>query len=284
MNKSVPKHQHFVSQMLIRRFADQDGKLYFFSKRFPDKGVLRTTPEKLFHERHLYTVEDKDGVKDVTLELIYAELESRADPVIEKIVTSARNGRMPHLTREEKQIWDDFFYIQWKRVPDFHGKFTADENFRRLLEGERAKLKEMGRLTPDEEHKFEDPAWIERVKQNAKVDSLARMSPRVRAILSDKGLVIAITRKSTKSFVMGSFPVVKLAFPGREHLADPTVEVWLPVAHDVAVCPAPVQPTREKLVEIHDHQVRVINVAVFKQSTAIAGRSRELIASLSHSH
>jgi hypothetical protein len=56
------------------------------------------------------------------------------------------------------------------------------------------------------------------------------------------------------------------------------------VAHDVAVSPALVPPTEERLVEIHDCHVRTINVAVFKQSTAIAGRSRGLIASLSHSH
>jgi hypothetical protein len=282
--KPITKRQHFVPQLLLRRFADQNGKLYFFSKRFPDKGVLRTTPENLFHERHLYTATDKEGIEDLTLESFYAEIESRADRVIEKIVISARNRDKPHLTREEREIWDDFLYFQWKRVPDLHENFTADENFLPLLTREKEKLRARRRLTPDEERKFEDPAWIERMKQNAKVRSLALSSSQVRAILRGKGLVLAITRKLTKSFVLGSFPVVKLTFPGREHLADPSVEVWLPVAHDVIVGPAPIPPSEERLVEIHeDRHIRAINVAVFEQSTTIAGRSQSLIESLSNS-
>jgi hypothetical protein len=286
MKKSIPKHQHYVPQMLLRRFADEDGKLYFFSKRFAQKGVLTSTPGAIFHERHLYSTEDKEGVRDVTLELDYVDLEGRADQVIEKIVVAARNSEEPHLTIQERQIWDDFFLVQWKRVPDFHERFIKGEGSERLFKAAKAKLRARRQLTPEENRDLEDPAWIERIKQNAKVDALAKASPPMRAVLSQKGLGIAIIRKPTKSFVVGSFPVLKLTNPGRENISDPTAEIWLPVAYDVAVSPAPVRlrPLEERLIELDDRNVRHINFGVFKQSTAVAGRSRELIVSLSHSH
>jgi hypothetical protein len=114
------------------------------------------------------------------------------------------------------------------------------------------------------------------------VDALKRTSPQVLAILKQKGLGIATVRKRGKSFVIGSLPVVKLTYPGREHLADPSVEVWLPIAFDVAVSPAPIPSGSELLLEIDDPVVRSINGATFKQSTTIAGRSEELISSLAH--
>ena len=111
-----------VGQSLLRRFTDEDGKLYWFSKLCPDKGVLTGTTGKLFRQRHIYTAKDRGGTKNVRLEEYYAELEGDANPIIEKIVTSARCGKKPHLTLQEKEVWDTFFYNQWQRVPDFQQK------------------------------------------------------------------------------------------------------------------------------------------------------------------
>jgi hypothetical protein len=283
MSASIPKRQHFIARMLLQRFADENGKLFFFSKQFPAKGVLATTPQNLFCQTHIYTAKDKHGAVDVGLERSYAKLEGLANAVIEKIVASARNGDKPHLTTQERDIWDFFFYNQWQRVPDFHRKFVETEKFESQLKKATAAFEANYRpLTPDEERDLQDPLWLERIKQNAKIDTLRRSSPRILAFLKEKGLGIAVIRKPGKSFVIGSFPVVKLAHPGRQHIADPTVEIWLPVAHDVAVSPAPVPSPTELLIEIQDDSpVRTINAAIFKQSTAIAGRSQALIASLS---
>lgn len=271
--------------MLLQRFADENGKLFFFSKQFPAKGVLATTPRNLFCQKHIYTAKDKHGEMDVRLEHYYAELEGSANAIIEKIVTSARNGDKPHLTAQERDIWDFFFYNQWKRVPDFQRKVFETDKFESQLKKATAVFEANYRpLTPDEERDLQDPRWLERVKQNAKIHALTRASPQILAHLKQKGLGIAVICNPGKSFVIGSFPVVKLAHPGRPHPADPTVEIWLPVAHDVAVSPAPVPSTAELLIEIHDDSpVRTINAAIFRQSTAIAGRSQRLIASLARS-
>ncbi len=285
MNAPIPKRQHFVPRMLLQRFADENGKLFFFSKQFPTKGIIAITPRNLFCQKHIYTAKDKHGALDVGLERSYAELEDPANAIIEKIVTSARHGHKPNLTASERDIWDSFFYNQWKRVPDLQNKFFETEKFEfQLKEATAAMEANLRPLTQDEKRDLRDPLWLERVKQNAKVQALTLSSPQILAVLREKGLGIAVIRKPGKSFVIGSFPVVKLAHPGRPHPADPTVEIWLPVAHDVAVTPVPCPSTEELLVEIQDHSpIRAINAAIFKQSTAIAGRSWALIASLAHS-
>jgi hypothetical protein len=282
VSAQIPVGQHFVSKMLLRRFTDQNGNLFFFSKLCPQKGVLTTTPAKLFRKRHIYTAEDKRGVKDVALENHYAEMEGLANSIIEKIVSSARQGREPRLTAKERDIWDSFFYDQWRRVPDLHGKFLEKDSFESFIQhAVDAVEARRGPLGASAKRDIQDPSWLERVKQNAKVEALKGNSPEILTLLRTKGLGIIVIRNPGASFVIGSFPVVKLTKPGHEHLADPTVEVWLPVAHDVAVSPAPNPPGTELVVEITgDAPVRALNIASFKQSTAIAGRSASLIASL----
>lgn len=281
---NIPKRQHYVSQMQLRRFTNAQGQLYFFSKRFPEKGVLTSGPKKLFHERHLNTRYDKEGVKDVSVELAFAALEGQANRVIEKIVVAARNRLKPNLASNEKALWDLFFSYQWKRVPDLYRQTRIFDDLDDWLEEFLARYEATVRpLSDDERQAMQDPDVRNRIKQNAKVDATVTPSQEVLRILDQKGLCIAIISKPTKSFVIGSYPIVKLTHPGRAHLADPTVEVWLPIASDIAITPA-LSAGTEKLVEIkEDRHIRKINEATFKQSTMIAGRSKALIQSLAGS-
>jgi hypothetical protein len=85
MNASIPKRQHFIAQMLLQRFADESGKLFFFRKQVRAKGILSTRPGNLFCQTHIYTAKDKRGAMNVGLERSYAELKSLANAVIGKI-------------------------------------------------------------------------------------------------------------------------------------------------------------------------------------------------------
>jgi len=282
MNKrTMSKRHHFVPQMLLRRFVDHNSNLYYFDKRFPSRGVLVSTSQNLFLENHLYTAEDKDGVKDVELESYFSELEGRADHIIEKIVTAARKEQKPNLTSYEKEIWNLFFYYQWKRVPDYFRKIHALMDFDRSLHEAVTTFETEHRpFTDDERRNLQDPAWRDRIKQGAIVQALADPGPLVETALSQKGLGVVVIQKPNKSFVIGSNPVLRLSLPGRSHLTDPTVEIWLPVAHDILVGPAPL-PQQELVVGLReDRHIRYINESILKQSTVIAGRSKELISSL----
>jgi len=212
-----------------------------------------------------------------------AKLDGRADQIIEKIVSAARKERRPCLTEAEKKAWDAFFYYQWKRVPDSLEKNLGVADFKAFIQPLVSEFETRIRpLTPEERESLEDQDVLERMKQNAKVMAVADPGLEVRTVLDQKGLGIALVTNPNKSFVVGSFPIAKLTHPGRSHLADPSVEVWFPIANDVAVTPA-LSRGVEKLVPIaEDRYIRHINASVFRQSSAIAGRSKELIESLAN--
>ena len=96
------------------------------------------------------------------------------------------------------------------------------------------------------------------------------------SLLKNKGLRIGIIRKDTKSFVIGSNPILKMS-----HLADTSSEFWLPIAHDIAITPYGSRHT-EEISELEDQKVRSLNEKIFEQSTKIAGCSKKLLCSLSN--
>ncbi|RWN09484.1 MAG: hypothetical protein EOR94_29765 [Mesorhizobium sp.] len=123
-----------------------------------------------------------------------------------------------------------------------------------------------------------DAVAVKRTLQAAKVKALGRAAPRVVAALASRGLAIARIANPGSSFVIGSLPIVRLQ-DGKRTLDDPGVEAWLPIAHDVAVSPGGAA-NQEIFADIDNQNVDLLNQYVFRQSTEIAGRSRELLSSL----
>lgn len=278
--QQIPKRHHYVPQMLLRRFCDVNGNLYFFDKRICEKGVLKSTPPNLFYQKHLYSLVDENGSKDASLEREMSVLEGRADRVIEKIITAARSWTKPHLSNDEKNIWDKFLYLQWKRVPDSHRKYESLINFEESLRAAAAEFERAVRpLTDDERMKISDPEVQARIKQNARVKATASAGDDVVETLAQKSLLIAMPENKKKSFVIGSFSFVQLEYAG-SNAGERIVQAWLPVASDVAVTMVPKQ-NAETLAKLDDRNVRRLNEAIFAQSMMVAGRSLPLIRSLS---
>ena len=76
--RTIPKRQHFVPKMLLKRFTDQVGKLFVYDKRNPNGEVLYRKPKDVFVQRHIYTGTDGYGGKDHSLEDEFAVLEGAA--------------------------------------------------------------------------------------------------------------------------------------------------------------------------------------------------------------
>ena len=282
---SSPKRHHFVPQMHLKRFVAQSGRLYWFDKRFSQKVVRRSNPAQVFLENDLYNVLDIDGVRDSSVELTLADIEGQANSIIEKIVSTARAGKPPNLTREEKSFWDQYFSCQWIRVPDamrasgVRGLSEAEMRYwvsSILMEYE----SEGHELTSEDREVLDDPGELSRRFHNTRAKIVLESPLELLSVIGNKGLCVATITSSKRSFVIGSNPIVKLNPPGRTYLADPNVQAWLPLAHDVAITPA-LSRGEEKLMEFSEGRiVRELNEATFKQSTAIAGRSRRLVESL----
>ncbi len=277
---NTPKRHHFVPQMLLRRFCDETGRLWYYNKKAPHIGVASGAPQSLFFERHFYTVKE-GGVPDTSLETYFSRLEGEANTVIEKICTAGRAGRQPKLSTSEKEVWDLFLYFQWKRTPDSISSKMSFADFEESLAESLADFEERFRpLTDEERQRILSESGKKRIRENARVKATGDPGTLVQDVLRNMGIAIAVVRKPNKSFVIGSNTVVKLTSPGETRLGEPAVEVWLPIAPDVAVCVIPQRGQEVVIILNDDGWLRSFNAAILRESTVIAGRSAALIQSL----
>ena len=260
---SNPKRHHYVPCMLSKRFANQSGKLFFFDKVRAYHGVQVTTPKNLLVETHLYTTVDSSGNKNVEVERWLAEIEDQVNKVVDKIVNAARQKKTPNLTHAEKEAWCQYYYLQWRRLPE-----VRDQILSKVFPNE-LKMQLSEYLGSIEE--------VNRYIKNEWVKGLLKSNTNVLSVLLEKGLGIIVARNPDCRFVVGSHPMVKFSHPGRADLSDPSVEYWFPLASDVAVSPS--GGRADQLVVVDEGVVQTINKSISEQSTVIAGCSRELVSS-----
>ena len=275
---SLPRRHHFVPQMLQRRFTDAGGRLYVFDKRRPEAGVFGTTPGNAFVQKDLNAVELKDGSKHVGLEIWYSELEGQVAPIIDKIVERARARKVPGLTDDERNAWDNFMYHQQKRAPDIFERLGLVQDFEKDLPARIAEYeREVRQLTDVERVALQSPEAIKRMVQRASVQARGRGSEEVVATLASLGIAVALVKSPKKSFILGDHPLARMGPTGE--LGHPATEIWMPIAPDVAVSPWG-SPKSEKLIAIEWDHVRRVNQTIFQHSNIVAARSEALIRSL----
>jgi Protein of unknown function (DUF4238) len=275
------KSNHYVPQMLSKRFMSDKGELYYFDKNKPEKPLEKRNPKSIFCENNLYVTIDRSGNRNHTLESeVYKKLDNEANLIIEKIVTAARQNELPQLTITEKSTWDEFLIQQWQRTPDAFSEFNRNFDFESEYAISIANYEKLHRqLNYFERIIWDCPLTKQVVRKTAHLQSLKdnRRDLSLKA-LSSRGVGIARISNPQSSFIIGSFPVLRLSFKNQT-LADPATEVWLPISHDVIVTPSG-SKHEEKLVNIGQNQVRRINELIFNQSTEIASRSKLLLESL----
>lgn len=276
----IPKKHHYVPQMLLRRFADADGKLWYFDKRIPGKTVRSATPDKIFYQKHLYSILERDGTKNTSLESAFSRIEGASNAIIQKICVAARVGKPPQLTHIERCSWDQYFYYQWKRTPDSLAKFTDEDDAEaRIVELVDEFEGTVRPLTDRERMEILSMDGLKRIIQRARVQAVADPGQMVLDALANCSLAIAVPDNEKKSFIIGSNPVVKFTTDQETRIGKADVEVWLPIASDVAVCM--VRGTDSEILKpIPNEFVRQLNLSSFSHSTVIAGRSEALISSL----
>ena len=267
MNKKK-RRNHFVPRMLLRNFTDEDGKLYFFDKRFEERRILKTTLDALYREYDIYVVRDEDGTMDDSAEGRFAEFERKAAPVFDKIITEVRDVKNPTLSSSERETLDRYVLFQWARVPDTYEPIL-DHTLKKLS------LKDpgIGDLSPEEFSEF---------AKGLNVESLVGhiMEPREEMLsyLRSKSLAFVLIRRKNKSFVIGSRPVLQVFPTPSDSVPRAFTAMWFPLAHDVAVAYGEGKGGLMEFTE--DRELRRFNEDVFRQSQAIAGRSDKLLASL----
>jgi hypothetical protein len=275
------KNNHYVPEMLLKRFMSEGGELFYYDKRNPNKPIEHRNPSSVFCEKNLYVQVDKQKNRDTSLEKdIFSRLDNDSNLVIEKIVRASRNSELPKLSVEEKSKLDEFLFQQWRRTPDFEKTILTPTHIDNAFERTVSSFEEtFGSLTPEKLAEIKSNPTRSRIVKGAKILALKKSNGDAMDALSKRGLGIVKITDAKKSFIIGSFPVVKCAFPDSPYLSDLSVEVWMPISHDVAITPWGIRG-QEKLVGITSEDVRILNKMIFKQSSEIAGRAKALISSI----
>ena len=302
MGANNPIRQHYIPEFLLRNFLDDRGQLWIYDKG--QEKIYTTNTKNAFVKNNTYTryrfehiekntkpEEFIDSViKDYKYEIesFARDIESKASPVISRIIEEARSNQCPQLSRKQAIHWKRFMLAMARRTPESQRRVAAiksdDDAF---YMGAKARADEVGYDLPDRESLYQDPR-IRKLKDfvmtNVNAKFAAGESHRERIeedrFCHETGLRVAVIRNPSprNSFLIGShgLAIVQSGHP------DASVNgSWLPIAHDVAVSATPA-PNKEFLLILDDENKRIveaINIASDSHSQTIAGRSEELIRS-----
>lgn len=277
--QSVPRRHHYIPQMVQRRFAGPDGQLWSFDKRQPERGVVRRPIKRLFQVQHLYTLRRRDGTRDTTTETRLSAIESRAGPVLERVVTDARAGRPTAFSEADRRALVDLFISQHRRAPDLHRRVLIRRTVESIVADGMAQWEALHGPPSAEERAFLTSAeFIERARREAMVQGAASPLETATPAMLQRGFAVARISVSRRAFLLGSTPFARFMAHGtrRQDLGDPGAELWMPVAWDVALCSVGHADYRAFL-DVDDARIRKINGAVAGSSTVFASASRDLV-------
>ena len=275
---NVPKRHHYVPEVILKRFTDEDGWLHLYSSH--DARVRRTRIEKAFCKKHLYSEVRSDGSKDVKVEHELSWLESVLEPILMKFERSAQTGDIPRLTDLELLTWRFYLVVQWKRVPDLHKTVTTDEESAAYLHGILDKIQTAYPNRVAELEMLRRPHEIKRTVRNARIAGTPEVSDRVMRAMATRGIAILSITPPQKTIIIGSRPVVQLAFRKGLKLTDEETEMWLPISSKIAVGLG-TKSEREKVYRLADHAaIRYFNLSIARQSTEFASCSEALTKSI----
>ena len=279
IGQSVPRRHHYIPQMVQRRFAGPDGQLWSFDKRHPERGVERRPIKRLFQVRHLYTIRRRDGTRDTTTETRLSGIESRAAPVLERVITDARAGRTTAFSEADRRALVDLLISQHRRSPDLHRKVLIRRTVDSIIADDMAQWEALhGPPSPEERAFISSPEFIERARRNAIAEGAAEPLETATPAMLQRGFAVARITASRRAFILGSTPFARFMALGtrRQDLGDPGAELWMPVAWDVAICSVGHADYRT-FVEADETRIRKMNGAVAGSSTVFASASRDLV-------
>jgi hypothetical protein len=277
---SVPKRHHYVPEMILNGFTDNNGWLHWCRPGVDNNVVRRSRPRELFHEKHLYSTLSEVGIKDPAMELKLSVLEGEAVGVVQAILEQARKGVVPILSSEQKRVWYQFFLMQWRRSPEAQRAVTSDAEAFAMIDDI---LNDVRRIAPHrktEIDKLDTQEAKVRILRNVRVDALAKLSSDVMVVLERRGIAVLRITHPNKRFIVGSHPVVKLTMTDCTDLNNTSVELWMPIASDVAVGVGKGNGDVSLFLATDAVPVRQLNEAIAQQSGTIAAASQVLVRSI----
>ena len=156
-----PQRQHVVPKMHVRNFATADGIVHAYNKI--EERHFKATPNNIFVQKDRYTqhrIENENERHEVERNL--AEIESRAAPVIAKIVGCRKTGQFPSLAEEEGDAVKLFLITMFLRTDHHANEIIPFDRYEQMFRQQFAKQGDLHELTGDERRKWKNSEVAQR--------------------------------------------------------------------------------------------------------------------------
>lgn len=275
----LSREHQYVPRCVLKRFAGSSGYLYGYRKHEGD--FIRRSPRKLFVQTDLHNQISETGILDDAIERQISKFESKAAPILKRLVQAARLNVAPALTQQDYEVWTAFFLFQWKRAPEFQDRVQSSGEYRVMMdETLRQYERDVRPLSESEKKTFSQADTLERFRHNLRAQQMLRLSNDALAVIRRRGVALVRMTSVGESLLIGSNPVMKLTPDRTTELGDHEVEVWLPAAPDVLIGLGSVENSVQ-FAEVSDlGVVQSLNDDLFAQCSIVAGRSKGSVASV----
>ena len=275
------KQLYVVLRFILRKFVNRRGRLWCYRRGAGD--LREVSPRDAFVQKHFYSAINEDGTRSVEAEEYIASIEAEAAAPIKRIIRCARAGRPLDITEEEKWIYLKFLRLQLTRsllMAEILCSDFSEPILRRALNPYNPR--DQGPLRV-----LEYPEVMRRVRQNAWAENLMDgpiFSVKSKNLMMSRDLGVWVIRRPNWSFVIGDYAIVKMPnSDGSGNLEDPGVLELYPVAPDVIIYWGRLPREPDTTVLKHAGRIRRVNEVIAGWSYMIAGKSKQLVESLSHS-
>lgn len=109
--KNKPKLQHYLPKSYLYGFSDNSETIWVYDKKL--NTLKELSPEVFGGENHFYTIRDKDGEQDTSIEDMFVEV----DGVYMSILRKIRNQEQ--LSREDRKEFSLILVLFMNRTPSF---------------------------------------------------------------------------------------------------------------------------------------------------------------------
>nr|WP_321360325.1 DUF4238 domain-containing protein [uncultured Hyphomonas sp.] len=263
---------HFVPQLILKRFKKPGGVFWYYDRQRPQKGVEERNPSKVFYHRSFSTSSDKEFSVE---EQFQERIETPLTELLDKVLPMVRLGFTPEISDENAELVAHFLYYQAKRRPEVVRDTLDTKIYGPLTFRDRAEERAV-KFTSSvlDSNLSEDLSFI----HDLRLHILTHTNPKVIRHIIDTGFWFA------RAPAQGAFCIT--SNPIRSHFLDIVdasgvrrsgQSLLIPVAHDIAVCFGP--PWLDRTVQfINDPQcVDRINESLWAQSNKIGGPTKQQI-------
>ena len=272
MAKNKPKKQHFVPQMILKNFTDDDNLLRYFDKSTGE--IEERTPKGTFWKRNLYTRRVNGGNwGDWDAEDKLATIENDAEPIFRTILDAAAIGIVPMLSPENQAICHRFYIYMVHRNPTRATEMLHEMGVDDIIyEAVCRALKQAGIPVPDR-NVFDNAGGFdeifEKLKHNNQASFSAGISPQIdrhiEKFIANLSIFIGVAKDPATRLIIGDCGVT------RDEEDENRAFGWLPIAPNVAIS---VRPDSGKVhfLDMDVDQVQAVNDATWSQSNIVAAK------------